>query len=385
MGAKAVFDIYTRVITLIEPPTLIDGESVVVLDVAADLYGDGKEDWKASELFRRVIFPLRAVGGDATPTGKLDGSYFLRSDWKIQPYNADHRLRVNGNFYSEDGKTPFLVVPGRTVMVEQNLSAIVGATYADENAIIVAAALAVEPAIFFDEVFGVPGTTPDVGTRTNPVNNVADALTLLSSAQKGHLKVVEGTFQLSQNVDNLIIEGLVDPLTSIVDFNGFSATRCSFVNVTLTGDAAEQRIVARSAVLLPTLTRVHGYFHACQLKGMSLDSTSGSVLFLACVSHVPGSGAPQVNANGRTGSLEFRDYTGGLDLYNLTSALCAVSIDLQSGHLKLDASCTNAASFVLRGVGKLTDASSLEIDDEGFTGAFLPRILSLVRALIGLG
>ena len=110
MGAKATFDPLTRIIQLTEAP---DGNGDVTLDVQVDLYSDGKEDWVANENLRRLRFPIRTVAGDSVPGGKaLGDAYFLASDWKIRPYNADHRLIVVGDFWSEDGSDPYLDTVG---------------------------------------------------------------------------------------------------------------------------------------------------------------------------------------------------------------------------------------------------------------------------------
>jgi len=122
VGAKAIFDSVTRVIQLTEAP---DANGDVNIDVQVDLYSDGKEDWVASEGLRRVVFPIATTGGNPLPGAKSLGSvYFLRPDWKIQPYDADHRLIVSGDFYATDGSDPFLSVPGRTVRIVQEVSAL---------------------------------------------------------------------------------------------------------------------------------------------------------------------------------------------------------------------------------------------------------------------
>jgi hypothetical protein len=117
MGAKATFDSLTRVITLTEAP---DENGDVTVDVQVDLYSDGKEDWRQNESLRRLVFPIKAVGGVSKPGGKKQGtSYFIRSDWKIQPYSADHRLIIEGDLSSEDGSDPVLTCPGYTVKTLQ--------------------------------------------------------------------------------------------------------------------------------------------------------------------------------------------------------------------------------------------------------------------------
>jgi len=125
MGAKATFDILTRTITLTEAPVIEGADSVVDIDVRVDLYSDGKEDWQASAVLRKLAFPIQAVGGQAKPGGQLGTTYFLQSDWKIIPYDASHRLRIDGNLYKVDGSGLVAPQPGRSIIVELNVSSLV--------------------------------------------------------------------------------------------------------------------------------------------------------------------------------------------------------------------------------------------------------------------
>lgn len=377
MGAKVTFDIITRTIFLTEAPVIIDGQPVVNIDVRRDLYSAGKEDWLDNEEFRALIFPITAIGGQSIPGGRLDATFFLRPDWSIQPFNADHRLLVNGNFFSEDGTSPFLPVPGSTVTIEQTLSAIVQSAFADTRS------LAREPDVFYDSNNGVPGTDGRVGSLYTPSNNEPDTLVILIQNERQNIQLLGGVFTFPQDIDNVSFIGSGDPALVTVDLNGFDATRCRFQNVTLTGDAGGQRIVARNCVL-DGLSNVHGYFDSCRVRGMTLDDTNQQASFFRCSSDFAGATLPVVDCDGREGSVNFHIYSGNLELRGLVSPLASVSVEMNSGHLLLDASCTDVDTFVLRGVGYLTNNSSLELDEEGFTGTFLGRTLSIVKAILGL-
>ena len=126
MGAKVTFDPTTKIIQVTEAP--IGG--VVNLDVKVDLYSDGKEDWRASATLFKYRFPIRAVGGDPLPGAKALGStFFLAPGWTIRPYEADHRLIVNGNLYVEDGSSPYTTTVGAyNVLVEASVSSLVDST-----------------------------------------------------------------------------------------------------------------------------------------------------------------------------------------------------------------------------------------------------------------
>lgn len=133
--ASVSFDSITRTIFITEVPVLENGEYVIDLNIKRDIYSFGKEQWHSTESLRRLAFPIRPVGGDSRPSGNpLGSTFFLASDWKIAPYEADHRLRVLGNFYAEDGTSVFKRTVGAfNVFVEQDISAIVETASASLN------------------------------------------------------------------------------------------------------------------------------------------------------------------------------------------------------------------------------------------------------------
>lgn len=126
MGVRVTFDPTTKIIQVTEAPV----GGVVNLDVKVDLYSDGKEDWRASASLFKYRFPIRAVGGDPLPGSKALGStFFLAPGWTIRPYEADHRLIVNGNLYVEDGSSPYTTTVGTyNVLIEAEVSSLVDAT-----------------------------------------------------------------------------------------------------------------------------------------------------------------------------------------------------------------------------------------------------------------
>jgi len=125
--ATVTFNATTRLITITETPVLENGEYVIDLDMKRDVYSFGKEQWQSTESLRKLRFPIRPVGGDSRPSGNpLGSTYFFDPSWKIAVHESDHRLRVSGNAYSEDGTSVFRKSVGAyNVFVEQNVSAII--------------------------------------------------------------------------------------------------------------------------------------------------------------------------------------------------------------------------------------------------------------------
>jgi hypothetical protein len=98
MAAKVTFNASTRRIEVTQTP---DANGVINLNVKVDLYSDGKEDWLATPALQKARFPIEPKGGDTLPVGVLGDSYILVNGWKIQPYEADHTLIIEGNLFPE--------------------------------------------------------------------------------------------------------------------------------------------------------------------------------------------------------------------------------------------------------------------------------------------
>jgi hypothetical protein len=126
MGTKVTFDPATRIIQVDTVPVLDGSDYVVDINVEADLYSDGKEDWKTDADLNRLKFAFKSAGGDQTPDGYLGSTFFLENNWKIRPYEGDHWFRIDGNLFSRDGSNPFIKTVGAyNVAITQKVSEIV--------------------------------------------------------------------------------------------------------------------------------------------------------------------------------------------------------------------------------------------------------------------
>ena len=190
MAAKVNFNEITKIITVTLAPD-VNGE--IYIDVKTDLYSDGKEDWVINENLRKFVFPVRSAGGDDLPGSKaLGATFFLASDWKIRPYEASHKLIINGNLYSEDGTDPFLDTVGTyTVRIIQQVSSLV-------TSIDVITAADISQAVWAKDITsittsGTAGKTLyDIGSQGVSVDNDAIAYAVLNEQLDGY--TVSGSF-----------------------------------------------------------------------------------------------------------------------------------------------------------------------------------------------
>ena len=114
-GQKVTFDGVNKIIFINEGETEID--------VRTDIYSNWKE-WKMVEDYAKYEQALTAIGGDPiTDTTNVGITYFLENGWRIQPWEGNYVLTINGNIYTrEPGQNPVIPVSGvSTSLTRSNL------------------------------------------------------------------------------------------------------------------------------------------------------------------------------------------------------------------------------------------------------------------------
>ncbi len=102
---KVTFDPINRLV-IINP-----GETVI--NVQRDIYSASKE-WLKLENNLRFKRPMRTAGGDPIPGGgQLGTTFFMTNGWRIRVESA---VTINGNLYSDDFESPFVVPEGVNVV-----------------------------------------------------------------------------------------------------------------------------------------------------------------------------------------------------------------------------------------------------------------------------
>jgi len=206
--------------------------------------------------------------------------------------------------------------------------------------------------VILDESSSATGLYYPVGTEFSPVNNFSDAIALCLKHGVSIISVNgSATTGATDVLDNLEVQGFNTKLTIT---SGTSTSKTSFRNLKLQG-ALSGPIKFHEGQLL-NVTGLTGHCHTVLLTDATFALASGSMYFIDCFSGVVGSGQPDVDMNGSGASLGIRGYSGGVNILNKTGA-DEVSIDMNSGHVKLDSTIT-AGDIIVRGQGKITDNST---------------------------
>jgi hypothetical protein len=206
-----------------------------------------------------------------------------------------------------------------------------------------------------DVMNGEAGTLYPIGTSNNPVNNLADALLIIAVRWFDTIHVMGNLTIASGDYAGLIFKGESPTKTTITIEAAADVTGCEFENAEVHGvlDGG----VHISHCRIDDLTNFNGIAEHSILHGAVPIVLNGNqpTYLLDCHSGVAGAETPTIDMGGSGQELQIRNYNGGIKLIN-KSGVDKVSIDVNSGHVKLDSSVTNG-EILIRGVGKLTDNS----------------------------
>ncbi|MFT5352319.1 MAG: hypothetical protein ACI9GH_000166 [Candidatus Paceibacteria bacterium] len=206
------------------------------------------------------------------------------------------------------------------------------------------------------------GTIFPIGTQEAPTNNLADALII--AVVRGFKTIYlasDFTFGATDNIDSYRIVGEGVGVTNCIITSGCSTSNVRFEKARVTGDA-DGAISAKDCIL-EDLTGV-----GCTINQMvweftifigiiTLRSDNTIPLYMNnCNSGVAGTLTPTLDINNTDSDLSIRNYSGGLTIDN-NNKTNNCSIDLSSGQVVLN-STVSAGTFVIRGVGKITNNST---------------------------
>ena len=205
--------------------------------------------------------------------------------------------------------------------------------------------------VWLDLLNGTSGTAYPIGTAQQPVSNLTDALFIanLRGFVRLYLVAEDNDFGAGDTVTGFEIVG-VRGETHVHCDPGSSFTDCSFENVHLHGDLFGSTHLMDCNI--GSISGANGEAHNCIFEaGTTTLQAAGNWNLIDCHSGIAGTGMHFIDCNG-SGDLQVRGFNGGIHIQNKTSG--NVSIDMISGNLMIDATCTGG-TIVARGICAFTN------------------------------
>ena len=192
-------------------------------------------DWIAQADNLKYLPAIRYVGGDAISAVKNLGiTYFMTNGWRIRPMEANHRLTISGNLYTDpSGESPFVDTLGAyNVTIEMSVSSLVDSTVAQLPEI---QQSVFQEAVHIDVLNGEAGTAYPLGTPRQPVNNFADAKLIAESRGFNHLHIDGEATLTDLDFSGYTFRGDNPQVSSIVVDSSAIVDGCQFTHLTVSG------------------------------------------------------------------------------------------------------------------------------------------------------
>lgn len=216
----------------------------------------------------------------------------------------------------------------------------------------------------------ISGNDANNGKPNSPVATATAAKTLADSLGLAtyHLR---GSITLGSSHDQWSFIGDSAALNDIVNLNNVSVDESRFQGLQISGDALESNIEALFCEL-DNPGNLHGVFRQCGLiNTFKIEAiTTQTYVFQHCYSQVAGLSRPALDftSSGVTHNVQFRNYTGGLNIRNMLNG--NFSMDTPAGTIDLESTVTGGVA-VIRGTGILIDNSggTASVNTDGFVQA----------------
>lgn len=346
------------------PQTMLDNETSM-----QEIYSEYKEYFAGtagSPTSAGLGLPpaIRVIGGDpVTATQDAGITYFMINGWRFKPAEGDHKWTIVGNVFSDPaGQSVFKFTDGPyNVNTETRVSNLVDSSVARLDLIQLIDAIHIDT----ETTRGVAGTgTIDgtqIGTPTLPVNNIADARTIANTFNVRTYHTTGDIILDQAHNDWLFVGNSIE--TSKVNLNGMSVAASVFTRAAVEGAALLQDPSPRSSIRPITLRECQippgggiqnfaGTMIDCAI-GADVACGPGRISLLSCSSEVAGTDTPQISKSGYFGDVNVRAWSGGIEIRDFANG-DNCSIDLLSGHVIVDSTCTDGV-IVIRGTGHWTD------------------------------
>jgi len=321
-------------------------------------------DWLAIGTNSKYLPAMRTVGADPiSATKNLGSTFFMLNGWQIRPQEADHRLTVIGNLYTDPaGTSPFIDTLGAyNVTVEMQVSNLSDSTVAQMDQI---NAAVYRGQVAYDTVNGAAGDTFPKGTHEFPSNNWADTITIADNYGI-EVIVVHGaaTLTTGNNVANRTLLGENAIATQLVIESGANVAGCQFEDLFIINSVMDGYTYFKHTGVMG-VSGFCGFMEDCLIMGSVVLVNTTATYFVGCksgCSGVSGQGLPIFDLSAGALNIGLRNWSGPIKFINSTSAGNEICLDIGSGAVVfLDASCT-AGSIRIAGICEVVNNSSMTV------------------------
>jgi hypothetical protein len=208
------------------------------------------------------------------------------------------------------------------------------------------------PGIYLDDAAANTNTVLGVdGIEGNPVSTIAAATTLAGSLGSNRIYLMnDSVITLAQTYEGWEFIGL--GLSNQITLGSQDLDNTCFFRLNLTGVQGGTGLIWMDDCALTGLSGLECVAQRCYLTGTNTVRAASLILFDQCLSAVPGNATPELTFSGGASAVNFRHYSGGLQLNSMGTG-DVVSFE-SDGQIVVDATCTDGL-LTVRGCCDVTD------------------------------
>ncbi len=334
-----------------------------IVEVEKDLYSSWK-NWVITDNNAKYQQAFRPIGGDPIGgTQTVPPYFFLLNNWKVD-FSTMENIGFDTNLYCEESSN----ITTNPFIISGNGSAISKTSDAPVNTIQISSIsqeMEYDGAIHIDVINGSPGSSYPIGTRAEPVNNLADAL-IIADGYKINDFYIGSDLTLDQNVTG---KNFIGSGAAIIDLNNQLTNGSTFRTAEITGRQNSNFCVYINC-RLNGITNFAGTMTGCffqSLTPMTIQSYIPCVIS-DCRSAIAGNNSPIFDFSAGNIDCSVRAYSGGLRITNSTSAANVSTIEYIAGKFNFGVENT-AGYFAVRGVIDTTGIDFMAGATISYTGS----------------
>lgn len=193
------------------------------------------------------------------------------------------------------------------------------------------------------------------GLPSNPVSTLTAARTLANviGVQKYYI-VNTSSLTLAATHEDWVFVGI--GRGNILSLGGQDVDNSCFFNLSMTGTQGGSNLIMMEGCQLTSLTALKLWATRCWLSGTNTIAAGSMFIFDQCLSAVAGAGTPILIFSAGVTTVQFRHYSGGLEVQSMTSDH-TMSFETD-GQLVVNANCTS---------GNISARGNMQITDNGTT------------------
>jgi hypothetical protein len=204
------------------------------------------------------------------------------------------------------------------------------------------------------------------GTLRNPVDNFLDATLIARSKGFSSIKIISDcSLDATADFNFFTIEGLSHIQTQLNIEASADVLGVTIKNVDLSGTLDGESEIHNC--VLRNINYFNGHIHNCSLGG-TIKLGGNSVSFIDDCSRLNGDILPIIDFNNESNDLTMPNYSGVVELKNMTNSNAEALIGLNMGIVKLNSSNVTNGRVHISGIGDLVDENNNEIKTGTWNG-----------------